>query len=233
MDEPGNIYIADTFNYRVRKLDVRTGIITTVAGNGQAESSGDGGRATNAGVVPEDIAVDRRGNLYIAENGSRSVRKVSLSTGIITTVARGLGAALRIAVDPSDNLFIADTENRVIRRVNAGTQTIRVVAGGGTSYTENGLATAVSLYPIAVDVDAAGNILIVDYNYPYGIRRVSSSTGRITTISANDTPELGDGGPATAAGLLYPAAVTVDSQGNIFIADAGNDRVRAIRAPIR
>lgn len=232
LDEAGNLYIADTYNYRVRKVDVRTGVITTVAGNGRPESSGDGGLAIDAGVFPDDIAVDRRGNLYFPEEGTRSIRKVDLSTGLITTVARGLGPALRIAVDSAGNVFVADTDNRLIRRVDAATQAMSIVAGGGSLYSEDGFAMAVSLLPISVDVDAAGNLFIVDYGYPYGIRRLLSATGRISTVSANDTLELGDGGPARAAGLLYPAGVTIDSHGNVFIADAGNDRIRAIRAPV-
>jgi streptogramin lyase len=232
LDESGNLYIADRYNYRVRKIDIRTNIITTLAGNGRPESSGDGGRAADAGVLPEDVAVDRRGNLYFAENDTHSIRKVNLVTGLITTVARGLGSYLRIAVDSAGNLFIADTDNGQIRRVDGTTQAMTTVAGGGSSYVENGFATSVSLYPIAVDVDAVGNLFIVDCCYPSRIRRVAASTGRITTVAGADSLDLGDNGPATAASFSFPHGVTVDSRGNLFIADSANDRIRAVRGPI-
>jgi sugar lactone lactonase YvrE len=231
LDADGNLYIADRYNYRVRKVDLRTNIITTVAGNGQLESSGDGMLATAAGVLPDDLALDRNGNLYIAENDSHRIRKVNLFTGIITSVAAGtLGSEFRIAVDSADNLFIADTESRRILRVEG--LGVRTVAGGGSLYPENQPAPAVSLLPIAIDIDAAGNIFIVDYSYPYGIRKISVETGLITGVAGtNPRASLGDNGPAIAASLYYPLAVSVDARGNLFIADS-NQRIRAVRGPI-
>ena len=233
LDESGNLYIADRYNYQIRKVDIVTKIITTVAGIGQPQSSGDGGQARDAGVLPDDVALDRSGNLYFVENETRRVRKVNLPTGIITTVVGGLGSSLQIAVDSAGNLFIADYDNGQVRKMNAATGIMTTVAGGGTSYAENQVATSVSLLPIAVDIDASGNLYIIDYFYPIGIRRVGASTGRITTIAGSDRQDdLGDNGPALGASLYYPHGVAIDGGGNIFIADTDNERIRAVRGPI-
>jgi sugar lactone lactonase YvrE len=251
LDTAGNLYVADRYSYRVRKIDGTTRTIVTIAGSGADESSGDGGPATSAGVLPDDLAVDGRGNLYIAEGESRRIRKVNLSTGIISTVASGagpigglneqvpataagLGAALRIAADASGNVFIADAGNRRVRQLSADARFITTIAGGGTSFVDNMPARSVELLPVAIDVDAAGNLLIVDFGYPVGIRMVSAESGLIRTIAGADIfLELGDNGPATAASFYYPLGVTADRRGNIFIADTENHRIRAIRGPIQ
>ena len=160
IDDDGNVYFADRYNYRVRRVDALTGVITTVAGNGVAASSGDAGQATEAAVLPDDLALDTQGNLYIAEDSTRTIRRVNLDSGIISTVAGGgtenpgdggdatnavLGSALRIAVDANDDLFIADYANRRVRRV-ASTGTITTVVGGGDGFEENRLATDVTIF---------------------------------------------------------------------------------------
>ena len=252
VDEAGNLYIAEGVIFRVRKVDARTRTISTVAGNGRAEFSGDGGLAINAGVQPSDLAVDQRGNLFIGESRSRRVRKVDLTTGVITTVAGGgqpasgigdgglavnavLGSEIRIVSDADGNLFISDTENGRVRRVDVVTGIITTVAGGGSNpCCRNQLATAVSVYPEAVGLDPAGNLLIVDWSYPLQIRRVNAATGISTVIAGGDQPmpNLGDNGPALGANFNYPYAVTSDAAGNIFIADSSNNRIRAVRGPV-
>lgn len=136
LDSAGNLYIADTVNNRIRKVMASTGIITTVAGNGQAGFSGDGGLATAASLFgPFGVAVDSAGNLFIADMANNRIRKVSASTGIITTVAgtgqdgfsadnvpatsAALSLPYAVAIDANGNLLIADTGNHRIRAVRA------------------------------------------------------------------------------------------------------------------
>ena len=240
-DTSGNLYIGDTGNDRIRK--VTNGMITTVAGNGKAGFSGDNGPATSAELAgASGVAVDSAGNLYIADTGNRRVRKVA--NGVITTVAGNgligdggpaIGAQLNspegVAVDAVGNLYIADFENSLIRKVTNGV--ITTVAGSATRGFggDNGPATSAQLdYPDGVAVDSAGNLYFVDSGNNR-VRKISG--GVITTVAGNGTQGFsGDNGPAINAELnLYnfqPSAVAVDSAGNLYIADAGNDRVRKV-----
>jgi len=248
-DAAGNIYIADSLNNRIREISASTRIITTVAGNGLYDSSGDGGLATNASLSePYGVAVDSAGNIYIADTNSCKIRKVTASTGIITNVAGvafscfysgdgGLatGATLAfpyaVAVNSSGNIYIADTENERIREVNAGTGIISTVAGNGTQGYggDGGPATSALLnFPEGVAVDSFGNIYIGEFQN-YRLREVKASTGIITTIAGTGIGgDTGDEGPATAAELSEPSGVAVDSAGDIFVADYGYSVVREI-----
>lgn len=188
VDSTGNIYIADDNASRIRKVTAATGIITTVAGNGTNGYSGDGGPATAAQLYwPNSVAVDSAGNVYIADGINNRIRKVTASTGIITTVAGGgttypgngipattaqLGDLWGVAVDSAGNIYIADN---YIQQVDATTGIITTVAGNGTyGYSgDGGLATAAELnMPWGVAVDSVGNIIFADY-YNYRIREVS------------------------------------------------------------
>ena len=240
LDSAGNLYIADTYNQRIRR--VSGGTITTVAGNGSKGPSGDGGPATSASLNgPSGVAVDSAGSLYIADAFNWRIRKVS--GGTITTVAgngnRGfsgdggpatsasLGQSFGVAVDPTGNLYIADEGNSRIRKVSGGT--ITTVAGNGSQglYGDGGPATSASLnYPNGAAVDSAGNLYIAD-TYNYRIRKVSGGT--ISTVAGNGKHFFsGDGGPATSASLWYPFGVAVDSAGNLYIADTYNHRIRKV-----
>jgi hypothetical protein len=245
-DGSGNLFIADTYNDRIRKVS-SSGIITTVAGNATSgyfnDGSGDGGAATNASLYyPTGVAVDGSGNLFIADRYDNRIRKVSPS-GIITTVAgnaiygysgdggaatnAGLHYPTGVTVDGSGNLFIADSYNSRIRKVSPS-GIISTVAGNGTyGYSgDGGAATNAALtYPSGVSVDGSDNLFIAESDISR-IRKVSSS-GVITTVAGNGTDGYsGDGGAATAAALYGPRGVSVDSSGNLFIADYSNSRVR-------
>lgn len=253
VDGAGNILIADSFSNRIRHVNVSTGVITTVAGNGTYGFSGDGGPALSASLSqPEGVAVDGSGNILIAETGSARIRRVSASTGIIATVAGNgiqgfsgdggpatsaslsgsFGSPLGVAVDGSGNIFIADTGNGRIRRVNGSTGIITTVAGNGVFgfSGDGGPAVTAGLFsPQGVAVDVSGNIFIAD-RANHRIRRVSGSTGVITTVAGNGTLGFGgDGGPAANAALNNPQGVAVDASGNLFIADSDNSRVRKVR----
>jgi uncharacterized protein (TIGR03437 family) len=238
VDSAGNLYIADTENYRIRM--VSGGTITTVAGNGLFEYSGEGGPATSASLnLPQGSAVDSAGNIYIADEGNSRVRKVS--GGIITTVAGNGNAGFSgdggpatsasldqpngVAVDSAGNLYIADRNNFRIRKVSGGI--ITTFAGGGNATGDGGPATSASIgYPQKVALDSSGNLYISDA-FSGRIRKVSG--GIITTVAGNGTYGFsGDGGPATSASLNSPQGIAVDSAGSVYIADFGNNRVRKV-----
>ena len=251
VDAAGNVFIADSRNNQIRKVDAATGVITTVAGTEPGVARGDGGPATAATLdQPAGIVSTAAGDLLIADTGDNVVRRVDGKTGVITTVA-GRGAAGQtgdggpaiaaqltgpegLAVDAVGDLFIADTANRVIRRVDAKTEVITTVAGTGVFGGfggDGGAATEADLNrPTGVAVDAAGDLFIADAGIGR-VRRVDAKTGVITTVAGNGTAGFaGDGSPATAAELGDPEGLAVDAAGDLFIADAGMNRVRRVDA---
>ncbi|HTA83008.1 MAG TPA: T9SS type A sorting domain-containing protein [Bacteroidia bacterium] len=244
-DYNGNVFIADYANGRIRKVDVSTKIITTIAGTG-AGYSGDGGQASIAGIgTPYGIAIDYYNNIYFVEDSR--VRKITNSTGIITTIAgndtagfRGDGGPataallanpLGIASDATGNIYIADVNNNRIRMITATTGIITTIAGNGVSGYggDGGPATAASLgYPECVGVDKTGNVFIPDYNNS-AIREVYTGNGIIKTIAGNGKfGYSGDGGPATNAELAAPIEVIPDTSGNIYISDRANQVIRKV-----
>ena len=242
VDSAGNLYIADSDNNLVRK--VAKGVMTTVAGNGTSGFSGDNGPATNAQLdLPQAVAVDSAGNLYIADGGNARVRKVS--GGVITTVAGGglscctLGdngpatsanlTPQGVAVDSAGNLYIADSLNNRIRMVSNGLITTVAGSGDNSFGGDGGPATSIraGLYnPEGVAVDAAGDLYIAD-TFNNEIRKVSN--GIITTVAGRLTFGVGCGnGSATSAALFYPQAVAVDAAGNLYIADTDDNCIRKV-----
>jgi sugar lactone lactonase YvrE len=223
-------------------------IISTVAGNGTAGYNGDNISAINAELnSPGGVAVDTAGNIYIVDSNNDRIRKVTVSTGIITTVAGNgtfgyngdnipateaeLYAPYGVAVDSAGNIYIADFFNCRIRKVTFSTGLISTVAGNGTcAYSGNNvLATSAELYhPNRVALDAAGNIYLSDAG-DYRVRKVTVSTGMISNVAGNGTYGFsGDNGLATSAELYFPDGLAVDSAGNIYIADYWNDRIRVV-----
>jgi sugar lactone lactonase YvrE len=251
-DTTGNLYFVEVQNQVVRKV-TSDGVITTVAGNGVQGFSGDGGLATAASLdSPAGLAIDAAGNLYIADTHNNRIRKVSSATGIISTIA-GTGAAgffgdgaaataaqldlpTALALDATGDLYIADTANHRIRRIAASGGAIATVAGNGVEAFagDNSAATSASIdTPNGLALDAAGNLYIAD-THNGRIREVSATTGLITTVAGsgvvggNVQSYSGDGGAATSAGLALPRGITIDSAGNLYIADSANHRIRRI-----
>jgi len=196
-----------------------------VAGNGTRGYSGDNGPATATGLdLPQSVAADSAGNIYIADTGDRRVREVS--NGVITTVVAGLGNPTQVAVDSVGNVYISDSSG--IRKVSGGI--ITTVAGGNGTQGfggDGGPATSALLFGYyGIAVDPAGNLYIADAGNNR-IRKVSN--GIITTVAGNGTPGFrGDNGPATSAELNGPQSVAVDAVGNLYIADTYNYVIRKI-----
>jgi trimeric autotransporter adhesin len=253
-DTLGNFYIADATNNRIREVNIATGIITTVAGNGFSGYTGDGGLATAAEIAsPTNLAFDRHNNMYIADKGNEVIREINASTGIISTVAGNyafgagfsgdggpataaeLDGAIGIALDTSANLYIADSYNHVIRVVSHSTGIISTIAGNnlfGSGYTgDGGQATAAEIsQPEEVWVRKTGILYISDWNNSV-IRTVVISTGIINTIAGDYALRgsfSGDGGAATSAGLSYPACTAFNKSGDMYIADDSNQVIRLV-----
>ena len=245
VDAAGNVFIAESNANVIRRVDVATGIITTVAGNGTAGYGGDGAAAISGSLYyPYAVAVDAAGNLFIADLGNNCVRRVDAATGIIMTVAgngslgyggdgglatdAALSPPVGVAVDASGNVYVSDQGNNRVRRVDAVTGIITTVAGDGSAgYSgDGGPATAASLFnSIGIAVDGADNLLIADYGNR-AIRRVDVGTGLIATVAGGGA--AGDGGAATDASLSNPYGVAVDATGNLFLSEPLEHRVRRV-----
>lgn len=247
-DVDGNVFIADSYNRRIRRVDAGSGVTTTVAGTGTNGNTGDGGPATAARFsLPSDLAFDAAGNMYVVDSSSQVVRRIAASTGIITTVA-GNGTfgysgddgpatsaqfkyPAGIAVDGAGNLYIADSFNHAVRMVDATSGIITTIAGTGVEgfSGDDGPATSAQLsLPMGVVVDGAGAIYIADSNN-HRVRKIVA--GEITTVVGTGAPGSdGDNGLATAATLSIPAHVTFDADGNLYISDKESHVVRRVAA---
>lgn len=257
VDTLGDIYITDGLNNRIRKINVTTGNINTVAGNGTAGNFGDGGLATNAQLsIPVGMHVDKIGNLYIGDYSNNKIRKVDVSSGIITTIA-GIGSIgytggfvgysgdygpatnaefsgiADVFVNNNGDVIVCDQWNHVIRKIDAITGIITTIAGNGISgYSgDNGAATNAQLnQPTGTFVDNQNNIFFAEWGNG-SIRKIDNHTGIITTVAGTGIRGYtGDGGVATSAELRC-SDVCVDILGTIYIADYNNNRIRKVYNP--
>lgn len=248
----GNLYIADTYNHRIRKVD-ENGVITTIAGNGRPGFSGDRGPAVRAALnEPGGMVFDAEGNLYVVDRLNYRVRKIDWR-GTITTVAGNgesgfapdgtlatrsrLGDAydhcpMGLAFNAEGRLHLIELENDLVRRIDDEGR-LRSVAGGGERLGDGGKATeALVEQPLDIAFDDEGNLYIATHDHGEGraqrIRRVDED-GIITTLAGTGTTDFfGDGGRATAAKFNIPSAVAVGPDGNVYVADADNNVIRMI-----
>lgn len=247
IDADGSIYVSDQAGHKVRRVDPVSGLLGTVAGTGDSGSSGDGGPATRAALnEPTGLVLDgARRILYLADRGNHRVRAVDLQTGLVRTVAGTGGEGFSgdggpatsarlsrphgVSLDGEGNLLIADFGNGVVRRVSRVSGVISTLAGNGQPgfSGDGGPATLASMSGVyACVLDAAGNLYAADFRNNR-IRRVEASTGKITTFAGDGRAEFaGDGGPATGASLNHPAGLAIGKNGDLFVADSWNHRVR-------
>ncbi|MBS1813932.1 MAG: Ig-like domain repeat protein [Acidobacteria bacterium] len=237
LDPAGNLYLSDSGNHRIRKVDAQSQTIQTIAGTGSAGTAGDGLSALQAQVnSPGALLLDGAGDLYIADSGNHAIRKLVLATGKLITIAGHLGvqgsagdngpanqAYLNtpegLAMDAAGNLYIADTGNSVVRKIDAATGNITTFAGtitvAGFSGDGQAATSATLNTPWGLTTDTNGNLYIADPNSAR-IRKVSSA-GIITTLAVQQP-------------LKDPSAILVDAAGNFYIADSGHNQVLKMSA---
>jgi DNA-binding beta-propeller fold protein YncE len=248
-DAAGNLYFADTFNNRIRRVDATSGIITTIAGNGDKGYAGDGGPATAAALAePYGVVVDRAGNLYTADRLNRRVRRIDAASGLITTLAgtgeaayggdggpaaaAGLVEPNGLAFDASERyLYIADVADHRVRVVDLPAGTIATFAGTGRAAHsgDGGPARAAGVFGArAVKLAADGTVYILE-RQGSSLRRVDRATGVITTVAGTGARGYsGDGGPALAAVFDAPKEMALDRDGGLLIVDTENHAIRRI-----
>ena len=244
IDAAGNVYVADTENHRVRRIDA-AGVITTLAGTGEHGFSGDGGPAAEARLhTPYGVATDAAGNVYLADSGNHRVRRID-AAGVITTLAgtgrRGFSgdggpaveAQLRlphgVAIDAAGNVYVADSSNNRVRRIDAAGVITTLAGTGRRGFSGDGgpAAEARLEFPTDVAADAAGNVYVADL-FNQRVRRIDAA-GVITTLAGTGERGFsGDEGPASEAQLFRPWGVATDAAGNVYVSDSRNHRVRRI-----
>jgi hypothetical protein len=240
----GDLYIVDRLNAVIRKVGAASGIISTVAGTGTPGSGSDGGPAAETALrEPNDCFLDRSGGLLIADVQDQRVRRLDLATGVLTTFA-GNGEKARagdgrpateasilgaraVCQDGRGNTYICEREGNGVRRVGPDGIMTTFAGTGERGYSGPALAATWGA-PKALRCDEQGNVLVVDTEN-HAIRRIAVLTGTVTTVAGGQPGGHGDGGPATSAGLDRPHGCCVDAQGNLYVADSNNHRVRIVR----
>ncbi len=234
-DAAGNVYVADQGNNRIRKI-TPGGVVTTLAGSTYGYADGTGTAAKFS--FPVGVATDASGNVYVADELSHRIRKITPS-GVVTTLAGsgtagfadGTGAAASfnnpygVATDATGNVYVADDSNNRIRKITPS-GVVTTLAGSGTPGFADGTGTAASFNdPVGVSLDAAGNVYVADYTNNR-IRKITP-TGVVTTLAGNNSGEPYDG-IGTGASFSNPYSVAADASGNLYVSDFNNNRIRKI-----
>ena len=250
IDTSGNLFVADTGNHIIRKIVISTGEVTTIAGSGNgAFADGIGGAASFNS--PTKLAIDTSGNLFVADSSNHRIRKIVISTGAVSTVAgsgnaafadapSGPGAAASfnvpfdVDIDENGILYVAELYNHRIRKIVISTGVVTTLAGGngttpgvGGGRWLDGTGTGAAFnQPIAVSLDKRGNLIVSDHAN-HRIRKIALGTSVVTTIAGQDTPGFNDG-LSPGAAFNVPAALTLDTSGNLYVTDRHNHRIRKI-----
>ena len=247
VDGNGDIYFAQRFDPAVRKIDAQTGTVSTVAGTGEFGYSGDGGPGNEARLKePNDLFLDGRGGLLIADIQDQRIRRVDLATGIITTFA-GTGGKSRdgdgkpateaclmgpraVCIDRQGNVYVAEREGNGVRRISPdGILTTIAGAEAVSGYSGDGGPALAATWgaPKAMRCDLEDNVIVVDTEN-FAVRRIDPRSDIVTTIAGGREGGDGDGGPAVDAGLSRAHGCGIDADGNLYIADTHNNRVRVV-----
>jgi sugar lactone lactonase YvrE len=228
VDSSGNLYIADSGNDTIRKI-TSAGVVSTFAGTAGTPGSADGTGTAASFSAPTGITVDAGGNLYVADTGNDTIRKIT-PAGVVSTLAGtagtpgsadGTGSAAGfyfprgIAIDPSGNLYVADSGNETIRKITPAGVVSTLAGTAGTPGAADGTGSAASFAsPQGITLDSAGNLYVADMNNNT-IRKITPA-GVVTTIIGSSTNPTASTGPLPAS-LYLPLAVAADSSGNLFI----------------
>jgi DNA-binding beta-propeller fold protein YncE len=250
-DPAGNLYFSDTFNHRIRRVDGRSGVITTVAGNGAAGYAGDGGPAIAAAFnEPYGIAVDRRGNIFVADRHNHCVRRVDAATGVVTAFAgngksghagdggpaaeAGLVEPNGLGFDPAQqHLYIADVADHRVRVVDLATGIIATLAGTGEAAHsgDGGPAGAAGVFGARAVKSAPDGTLYILERQGSTLRAVNPRTGIISLVAGTGGRGYsGDGGPAKDAVFDAPKEFALDPGGDILIVDTESHAIRRLYA---
>jgi hypothetical protein len=241
-DGSGHLFVADSGNFTIRKIDLASGAVTTIAGSPGSSGTTDGTGNAARFLTPLGLALDQEGNLFVAD--ANTIRRVVVATGAVTTIAGspetwgstdGTGSAARfsgpagMAVDGSGNLFVADTNNHTIRKVVIATASVTTLAGSARNNgNADGTGAAARFWgPWGVASDGSGNLFVVD-SANSTIRKVVIATGAVTTL-AGSAGNLGStDGMGSAARFNLPRGVASDRAGNLFVADYYSYAIRKI-----
>jgi sugar lactone lactonase YvrE len=244
IDGTGNLFVVDSYNYTIRKIVIATGVVSTIAGSPAKGDSVDGTGAEARFYLPEGVACDGDGNLFVADSVNNTVRKIVVATGVVTTFSGsaghqgstdGTGTSARfysprdVAADGAGNLFVADAANNTIRKIVIATATVTTLAGSPAQAgsTDGTGAEARFSSPQRVTSDGSGNLFVADSNNAT-LRKIVIATGAVTTLAGSPGRTGATDGTGAAARFHYPVGIVSDGAGNLFVADDGNATLRKV-----
>ena len=240
VDGAGDIYVADTLNHTLRKV-TPLGVVSTLAGIPGASGSTDGAGSAARFFGPQGIALDGAGSLFVADTNNHTIRKVTLATGGVTTVAGGAGSSgstdgsgsiarfnhpSDLAVDSAGSIYVADTENDTLRIIlPSGVVSTAAGVAGGVGASDGRGAAAQFAFPSAVAVDAAGIVYVADTGN-FTVRMLDPATGSVSTLAGLAGISGSADGAGSAVRFFSPAGIAVDGSGDLYVADTNNDTIR-------